>query len=47
MYFNSSSYSSSNWLNGIPLWDNKDEEVGHGLKPSCQVNYNYIEVFKG
>lgn len=47
MYFNSSSYSSSNWLNGIPLWDNKDEEVGHGLKPSCQVNYDYIEIIKG
>ena len=44
MYFNSSSYSSSNWLNGIPLWDNKDEEVGHGLKPSCQVNFNYIKL---
>ena len=47
MYFNSSSYSSSNWLNGIPLWDNKDEEIGHGLKPSCQVNYDYIEIKKG
>ena len=47
MYFNSSSYSSSNWLNGIPLWDNKDEEVGYGLKPSCQINYEYIEVIKG
>ncbi len=47
MYFNSSSYSSSNWLNGIPLWDNKDEEVGYGLKPSCQVNYDYIEIIKG
>ncbi|MGC6284838.1 MAG: hypothetical protein ACON4X_04210 [Polaribacter sp.] len=44
MYFNSSSYSSSNWLNGIPLWDNKDEEVIEGLKPSCQINYNYIRV---
>lgn len=44
MYFNFSSYSSSNWLNGIPLWDNKDEEVDHGLKPSCQVNYNYIKI---
>ena len=44
MYFNSSSYSSSNWLNGIPLWDKKDEEVGHGLKPSCQVNYNSIKL---
>jgi hypothetical protein len=47
MYFNSSSYSSSNLLNGIPLWVNKDEEVGHGLKPSCQVNYGYIEIIKG
>ena len=47
MYFNSSSYSSSNWLKGIPLWDNKDEEVGHGLKPSCQINYEYIEIKKG
>lgn len=44
MYFNSSSYSSSNWLNGVPLWDNKDEEVDHGLKPSCQVNYDYIKI---
>ena len=47
MYFNSSSYSSSNWLNGIPLWDNKDEEIGHGLKPSCKVNYDYVESIKG
>ena len=47
MYFNSSSYSSSNWLNGIPLWDNKDEEINHGLKPSCQVNYDHIEIIKG
>ena len=44
MYFNSSSYSSCDWLNGIPLWDNKDEEVGHGLKPSCQISYNYIKI---
>ena len=44
MYFNSSSYSSSNWLNGIPLWDNKEEEVGYGLKPSFQVNYNYLKL---
>ena len=46
MYFNSSSYSSSNWLNGIPLWDNKYEEVGYGLKPSCQINYDYINTIK-
>ena len=46
MYFNSSSYSSSNWLSGIPLWDNKNEEVGYGLKPSCQINYDYIVVLK-
>ena len=46
MYFNSSSYSLSNWLTGIPLWDNKDEEAGRGLNPSCQVYYGYIEVFR-
>ena len=45
MYYNSSSYSTSNWLNGIPLWDNKNEEVGNGLKPSCQINYNYIRIY--
>jgi hypothetical protein len=44
MYYNSSIFSTSNWLNGIPLWDNKNEEVGNGLKPSCQINYNYIRV---
>ena len=44
MYFNSSSYSSCNWLNGIPLWDNTAEEVGCGLKPSCQISYNNIKL---
>ena len=43
MYFSSSSYSSCNWLKGIPLWDNKDEEVVEGLKPNCQINYNFIK----
>ena len=47
MYFSSSTYSMCNWLKGIPLWDNKDEEVGHGLKPSCQINYEYIKIKKG
>lgn len=46
MYYNSSSYASCNWLRGIPLWDSKDEEVVEGLKPSCQVNYNYIRFLK-
>ena len=45
MYFNSSAYSSCNWLNGIPLWDNPDEELELGLKPSCQINYSYISVY--
>ena len=44
MYFNNSGYSSCNWLKGIPLWDNKDEEVIEGLKPSCQINYQYVKV---
>ena len=46
MYFNSSSYSSCNWLNGIPFWDNKDEKVVEELKPSCQINYEYIKFLK-
>jgi hypothetical protein len=42
MYFNSSAYSSCNWLKGVPLWDNRDEELELGLKPSCQINFSYI-----
>ena len=45
-YCNSSSYYSCNWLKGIPLWDNKDEVLIGGLKPSCQINYNYIGNLK-
>jgi|TARA_B110000037_G_C17020145_1_gene464971 hypothetical protein len=44
MYFNNSGYSSCNWLKGIPLWDNKDEEVVEGIKPSCQINYDFIKI---
>ena len=44
MYFNHSSYSSCNWMRGIPLWDDKYDEVGDGLKPSCQINYNFIKL---
>tara|TARA_B110000977_G_scaffold187905_1_gene255544 strand:+ start:137 stop:619 length:483 start_codon:yes stop_codon:yes gene_type:complete len=43
MFYNSSSYSSCNWLKGIPLWDNKYEEVVEGLKPSCQISYNFVK----
>jgi len=43
MFYNSSSYSSCNWLKGIPLWDNEYEEVVEGLKPSCQINYNFVK----
>ena len=46
MFFNSIAYSSCNWLNGIPLWDIKDEEVVESLNPSCQINYNYIKLKK-
>ena len=46
MFFNSMAYSSCNWLNGIPLWDIKDEEVVESLNPSCQINYNYIKLKK-
>ena len=45
MYFsNSSSNSSCNWLKGIPLWNNNDEVVIEGLKPSCQINYDFIKI---
>ena len=44
MFYNSSNYSSCNWLKGIPLWDNKDEEVVEGIKPSCQINYDFIKI---
>ena len=42
MYFSSDS-SLCNWLNGIPLWDDKEEVLEYGLKPSCQINYRYIQ----
>ena len=45
MFLNYSNYSSCNWLSGVPLWDNKDEQVGEGLKPSCQINYDHIKLF--
>lgn len=42
LYFNSSNYGTCNWLNGIPLWDCKDDILEQGLLPSCQINYDYI-----
>ena len=44
MFYNSSNYSSCNWLKGIPLWNNNDEVVIEGLKPSCQINYDFIKI---
>ena len=41
MYFRGDS-SLCNWLNGIPLWDDKEEILEYGLIPSCQINYEYI-----
>ena len=46
MYFNNSGYSSCNWLKGIPLWDNKVEEVVEGIKPNCQINYKYLKFLE-
>ena len=45
MYFLSKSggYSSCNWLNGIPLWHNKDDVYEHELSPSVQINYDFIK----
>jgi len=42
MYFSSDS-SLCNWLNGIPLWSDKEEILENGIKPSCQINYEYIQ----
>jgi len=39
----SSGYSSCNWLNGIPVWHNKDDVYDHGLRPSVQINYDFIK----
>jgi hypothetical protein len=41
MYFRGDS-SLCNWLNGIPLWNNKTDVLVYGLKQSCQINYEYI-----
>jgi len=43
MIFSSSKYSTCNWLRGIPLWDNKEDRFYGGLKPSCQINYEYVK----
>lgn len=47
MYFlsNSGGYSSCNWLNGIPLWHNKDDVYEQGLRPSVQINYDFIKRY--
>ena len=42
MYFRGDS-SLCNWLNGIPLWDDKEEVLEYDLKPSCQINYDFIQ----
>ena len=43
MYFSPLSYSMYNWSKGIPLWDIKNDEVIEGLKPSFQINYDFIK----
>jgi hypothetical protein len=43
MYFGSSS-GMCNWLKGVPLWDDPNEEYEYGLKPTVQVNYEFLRV---
>lgn len=31
-----------NWMNGIPLWDDPDEKYIYDLRPTCQINYDFI-----
>ena len=45
LYFNGTSYSTCNWLRGIPLWDNKSEVITPDISPSCQINYDFIKVY--
>ena len=43
MYTISPSYSTTNRMNGVPLWDNLGTIEGTELLPSVQINYNYIK----
>jgi len=45
LYFNGTSYSTCNWLRGIPLWDNKSDITPPDISPRCQINYDFIKVY--
>ena len=42
MYSVKPAYSSSNRMNGIPLWHNLETIEDTELIPSVQINYDYI-----
>ena len=42
LYLSNSRYATCNWLEGVPLWKDKDKVKGTDLIPSCQINYAYI-----
>jgi len=46
LYSTGSSYGTCNWLKGVPLWDNLEDEILPGIKPNCQINYEFIKVFE-
>lgn len=45
MYSISPSYSSTNRMNGVPLWDSLETIEETELVPSVQINYDYIKPY--
>ena len=45
MYSISPSYSSTNRMNGVPLWDSLETINDTELIPSVQINYDYIKPY--
>ena len=45
MYSISPSYSSTNRMNGVPLWDSLETIEETELIPSVQINYDYIKPY--
>ena len=45
MYSVSPSYSSTNRMNGVPLWEDLETIKGTELIPSVQINYDYIAIY--
>lgn len=42
VYLVNDNYSTCNWHKGIPVWDNLNHDKKNEIKPSCQINYQYL-----